>query len=76
MEIKAIRESKISSPARLRSGNLSSVWRGGVRALWLCGDQVPIFEHTSLFSRSIGDTTDIVEKEMYSFEDQGGEQLT
>jgi histidyl-tRNA synthetase len=37
---------------------------------------VPIFEHTNLFSRSIGETTDIVEKEMYSFEDQGGEKLT
>lgn len=38
--------------------------------------RVPIFEHTHLFARSIGETTDIVEKEMYSFEDQGGEKLT
>ena len=38
--------------------------------------KVPIFEQTSLFARSIGETTDIVEKEMYSFEDQGGEKLT
>ncbi|HXH12621.1 MAG TPA: histidine--tRNA ligase [Alphaproteobacteria bacterium] len=38
--------------------------------------KVPIFEQTSLFARSIGEATDIVEKEMYSFEDQGGEKLT
>jgi histidyl-tRNA synthetase len=38
--------------------------------------KVPIFEQTSLFARSIGEATDIVEKEMYSFEDQGGERLT
>jgi histidyl-tRNA synthetase len=38
--------------------------------------KVPIFEQTHLFARSIGEATDIVEKEMYSFEDQGGEKLT
>ncbi|UCE97546.1 MAG: histidine--tRNA ligase [Dehalococcoidia bacterium] len=36
----------------------------------------PIFESTNLFSRSIGKTTDIVEKEMYSFIDKGGKQIT
>ena len=36
----------------------------------------PIFEYTSLFKRSIGDTTDIVEKEMYTFTDKGGEEIT
>jgi histidyl-tRNA synthetase len=38
--------------------------------------RVPIVEHTELFHRSIGEYTDIVEKEMYSFADSGGEQLT
>ncbi|MFQ6672396.1 MAG: histidine--tRNA ligase [Candidatus Tectimicrobiota bacterium] len=38
--------------------------------------KVPIFEHTSLFARSIGETTDIVQKEMYTFEDKGGESIT
>ncbi len=38
--------------------------------------RVPIVEKTELFSRSIGDTTDIVEKEMYSFSDKGGNALT
>lgn len=36
----------------------------------------PIFEHTSLFRRGVGDETDIVQKEMYSFEDHGGDSLT
>lgn len=36
----------------------------------------PIFEDTRLFSRSIGETTDIVEKEMYTFEDRGGDSIT
>ncbi|MEZ5498808.1 MAG: histidine--tRNA ligase [Steroidobacteraceae bacterium] len=38
--------------------------------------RVPIVEQTQLFSRAIGEYTDVVEKEMYSFTDQGGEQLT
>ncbi|MDR1481636.1 MAG: histidine--tRNA ligase [Synergistaceae bacterium] len=37
---------------------------------------LPIFEHTELFSRGIGDTTDIVEKEMYTFIDRGGRSIT
>ncbi len=36
----------------------------------------PVFESTGLFSRSIGEETDIVAKEMYSFKDKGGNQLT
>ncbi len=38
--------------------------------------RTPIFEHTELFSRSVGDTTDIVQKEMYTFEDRGGRSIT
>ena len=38
--------------------------------------RVPIVEHTELFKRSIGEHTDVVSKEMYSFTDTGGEQLT
>jgi histidyl-tRNA synthetase len=45
--------------------------------LWLYPDSHPIVEATDLFVRSIGEVTDIVEKEMYSFEDRlNGEQLT
>ncbi|MGM0563917.1 MAG: histidine--tRNA ligase [Pseudomonadota bacterium] len=38
--------------------------------------RTPAIEHTELFSRSIGDVTDIVEKEMYTFEDRNGDSLT
>jgi histidyl-tRNA synthetase len=38
--------------------------------------ELPVFEQTSVFARSIGETTDIVSKEMYSFEDRGGDSLT
>lgn len=38
--------------------------------------RTPIFEHTELFQRGIGDTTDVVEKEMYTFTDRGGRSLT
>jgi histidyl-tRNA synthetase len=38
--------------------------------------RVPIIEHTDLFKRAIGEFTDVVEKEMYTFTDQGGESLT
>ena len=38
--------------------------------------RTPVFEHTELFKRSVGDTTDIVQKEMYSFTDKGGRDIT
>lgn len=38
--------------------------------------RTPVFEHTELFHRGVGDTTDIVEKEMYEFEDKGGRSIT
>ncbi|MBA4757638.1 histidine--tRNA ligase [Sphingosinicella sp.] len=38
--------------------------------------QVPVFEFTGVFARSLGETTDVVSKEMYTFEDRGGESLT
>jgi histidyl-tRNA synthetase len=38
--------------------------------------RLPVLERTELFSRSIGEATDIVEKEMYTFEDRNGDQVT
>lgn len=38
--------------------------------------RTPLFEHTELFQRGVGDSTDIVQKEMYTFEDRGGRSLT
>jgi histidyl-tRNA synthetase len=36
----------------------------------------PVFEHTELFIRGVGDTTDVVQKEMYTFTDKGGRSIT
>ncbi len=38
--------------------------------------QTPMFEHTVLFARGVGETTDVVQKEMYTFEDRGGRSIT
>lgn len=38
--------------------------------------RVPVFEHTEVFLRSVGDTTDVVQKEMYTFDDKGGRSVT
>ncbi len=38
--------------------------------------RTPVFEYTDLFCRSVGDTTDVVQKEMYTFEDKGGRSIT
>ena len=38
--------------------------------------RTPVFEHTELFARGVGDTTDIVEKQMYTFEDYGKRSIT
>lgn len=38
--------------------------------------RIPVFEHTELFQRGVGDTTDIVQKEMYTFSDKGGRSIT
>lgn len=38
--------------------------------------RTPIFEHTEVFTRSVGDTTDIVQKEMYTFVDKGDRQIS
>ena len=38
--------------------------------------RTPVFEHTELFARGVGDTTDIVQKEMYTFEDKGKRSIT
>ena len=48
-----------------------------VRALYCFGRvDVPVFEATEVFARSIGETTDVVSKEMYTFQDRGGDSIT
>jgi len=52
-----------------------TAWR--VAELYGFGEvSTPIFEFTDVFARTLGDTTDIVTKEMYTFEDRGGEGIT
>src|SRR3546814_19576257 len=38
--------------------------------------EIPVFEATAVFARSLGETTDVVSKEMYTFEDRGGASIT
>ena len=48
-----------------------------VRRLYCFGRvEVPVFEATEVFARSIGETTDVVSKEMYTFADRGGDSIT
>ena len=55
---------------------LESVVRDIVQSYGYEEIRLPILEYTELFKRSIGEVTDIVEKEMYTFEDRNGESLT
>ncbi len=55
---------------------LESVVRDIVQSYGYREIRLPILEYTDLFKRSIGEVTDIVEKEMYTFEDRNGESLT
>lgn len=55
---------------------LEAVVRDIVQSYGYSEIRLPLLERTELFKRSIGEVTDIVEKEMYTFEDRGGESLT
>ncbi|OPY74648.1 MAG: Histidine--tRNA ligase [Syntrophorhabdus sp. PtaU1.Bin050] len=55
---------------------IETVSRKHLRLLGFNEIDIPILEKTELFVRSIGDTTDIVEKEMFTFTDMGGDSLT
>lgn len=50
--------------------------RDVARAFNLNEIRTPVFEHTELFKRGVGETTDVVNKEMYTFEDKGGRSVT
>ena len=77
MEIKAVRGVKDILPGEVEKWQfVERIAREVFERYGYAEIKVPIFEPTQLFARSIGEATDIVEKEMYSFEDQGGEQLT
>lgn len=50
--------------------------RGVASVFNLSEIRTPVFEHTELFKRGVGETTDVVNKEMYTFEDKGGRSVT
>ena len=50
--------------------------RHTARAFGFSEIRFPTFEHTELFQRGVGDTTDVVQKEMYTFQDKGGRSVT
>ncbi len=62
-----------------RTGKLQYLERTllGTAKLYGFGEiRTPVFEHTELFTRSVGDTTDVVQKEMYTFNDKKGRSVT
>ena len=55
---------------------LESVVRGALEGYGYREIRLPVMERTELFARSIGEVTDIVEKEMYTFVDRSGDSLS
>ena len=55
---------------------VEDIMRGQAQSYGFKEIRTPVFEHTVLFNRSVGDTTDIVQKEMYSFTTKGGDELS
>ena len=55
---------------------MEEVLRGVARRFSFGEIRFPTFEHTELFLRGVGDTTDVVQKEMYTFEDKGARSIT
>lgn len=77
MLTKAARGTKDIVPAEAYKWNyLEGKFRDLCRLYGYEEIRTPIFEHTELFKRGVGDTTDIVQKEMYTFKDRGDRDLT
>lgn len=55
---------------------VENIMREEARAYGFKEIRTPVFEHTELFARGVGQTTDVVQKEMYTFETKGGESVT
>lgn len=55
---------------------LENLFREEARAFGYKELRTPVFEHTNLFERGVGDTTDVVQKEMYTFLTKGGDSIT
>jgi histidyl-tRNA synthetase len=66
----------LSPPESARWQGVEGEFRAIARRFGYGEIRTPLFESTELFVRGVGETTDIVEKEMYSFEDKGGRRMT
>lgn len=77
MEARAPRGTSDILPGEARLWQtIEATVRDVMRAFGYGEIRTPVFEHTELFQRGVGETTDIVEKQMYTFEDRGGRSLT
>jgi histidyl-tRNA synthetase len=77
MSIQAVRGTKDISGEEMRKWHRAEqVFRDVTMAFSYQEYRTPLFEHTELFKRGVGQDTDIVGKEMYTFEDRGGDSLT
>ncbi len=77
MEYKAPKGTKDVLPAESHKWQyIEREARAVTRAFGYNEIRTPVFEHTELFLRGVGDTTDIVQKEMYTFEDKKGRSIT
>lgn len=77
MEIKAPRGTEDVLPGRSEAWNrLEAITRQVMASYGYREIRTPIFEHTELFSRGVGEATDVVEKEMYTFTDRSGRSIT
>jgi histidyl-tRNA synthetase len=68
--------SDICAPEVNRWRRIEAVARDILRVYGCEEIRTPLVEHTAVFLRSLGDTTDVVQKEMYTFADRGGRSLT
>jgi histidyl-tRNA synthetase len=76
-QIKAVRGTKDITPDEVYKWQyVESVARSVFETFGFREIRTPIFEHTELFVKGTGETTDIVQKEMYTFTDKGGRSLT
>ena len=76
-QIKAVRGTKDITPDEVNKWQyVESVAREVFETFGFREIRTPIFEHTELFVKGTGETTDIVQKEMYTFTDKGGRSLT
>jgi histidyl-tRNA synthetase len=77
VKFQAVRGARDILPAEVgRWQHVERTFRGIFGQYGFTEIRVPIFEETALFTRGLGETSDIVEKEMYTFEDRSGNSLT